>query len=108
MRKQNRTFHVLRKPDIFTCYEQALEKAHLLAENSDMRLLAACLKARPTSEVEALSGKVRGHVVSDPEIRYWTAGIEALCGRNEDAFELLRQAVTADIAPIPPWTPTLC
>ena len=26
MRKQNRTFHVLRKPDICTCYEQRAEK----------------------------------------------------------------------------------
>ena len=27
MRKQNRTFHVLRKPDIFTCYEQVVAEA---------------------------------------------------------------------------------
>jgi hypothetical protein len=73
--------------------DEALEKARLLPGDRDMRLLIACIEVKPTSEITTLSSNALSHLVSDPEIRYWTASIESFCGRHEDAIKLLRQAV---------------
>jgi serine/threonine protein kinase/tetratricopeptide (TPR) repeat protein len=73
--------------------EEALDKARLVGEEDDMRMVKACLQGRPTLEIKSLSEKVMSHAASDPEIIYWTAGIEAFCGRDEDALRLLHQAV---------------
>jgi serine/threonine protein kinase len=73
---------------------EALEKARTLTDDPRMRLAEACLQKRPTSEIDELSsGTRRGFALSDPEIRYTAAEIEAFCGRNQVALGLLRQAV---------------
>jgi hypothetical protein len=72
---------------------EALEVAHSLTENSGMRLVDACLRERPESEIEALSKDAQSFAVSDPEMRYAVADYQAFCGRHEAALALLRQAV---------------
>jgi serine/threonine protein kinase/thioredoxin-like negative regulator of GroEL len=77
---------------------EALEIAHALTENSavrnsGMRLVDACLRGRPESEVEALSREAQSFAVPDPEMRYAVADYQAFCGRQEAALTLLRQAV---------------
>jgi len=72
---------------------EALEVAHSLTENSGMRLVDACLRERPESEIEALSKDAQSFAVSDPEMRYAMADYQAFCGRHEAALALLRQAV---------------
>jgi hypothetical protein len=58
-----------------------------------MRLVEGCLEKRPSSEIAELSNGAHGFSLSDPEIRYTTARIEAFCGRNQVALGLLRRAV---------------
>jgi hypothetical protein len=72
---------------------EALDKARTIADDARMRLAEACLQKRPPSEIEELSTRAHGFALSDPEIRYATAEIEAFCGRNQVASALLRQAV---------------
>jgi tetratricopeptide (TPR) repeat protein len=83
---------------------QALEIAHALTEdsavrNSGMRLVDACLRGRPESEVEALSREAQSFAVPDPEMRYAVADYQAFCGRQEAALTLLRQAVQGRFCP---------
>jgi hypothetical protein len=77
---------------------EALEVAHL-AESSGMRLVEACLRGRPESEIETRSKDARSFAVSDPEMRYAVADYQAFCGRNEAALALLRQAVQGRYCP---------
>jgi len=72
---------------------EALDKARTIADDATMRLAEACLQKRPSSEIEELSTRAHGFPLSDPELRFLTAEIEAFCGRNQVALELLRQAV---------------
>jgi hypothetical protein len=83
---------------------EALEIAHALTENSavrnsGMRLVDACLRGRPESEVEALSREAQSFAVPDPEMRYAVADYQAFCGRQEAAMTLLRQAVQGRFCP---------
>src|SRR4029077_3745254 len=81
---------------------EALEKVHPLgAENLGMRLVEACLEERSASEIETLSKSAQSFAVSDPELRYATAGFEAFCGKNEAELGLLRQAVTGGYCSYP-------
>lgn len=72
---------------------EALDKARTIADDARMRLMESCLQKRSSSEIEELSARAHGFAVSDPEVPYSTAEVEALCGRNQVALELLRQAV---------------
>jgi serine/threonine protein kinase/tetratricopeptide (TPR) repeat protein len=72
---------------------EALEKARIIKDDPRMRLVEACLQERPSSEIDELSNRAHDFSLSDPEIRYTTAEIEAFCGRNQVALALLRQAV---------------
>ena len=73
---------------------EALEKIRTITDDARMRLAEACLQKRPSSEIEELSKDAHGQfALSDPEISYTTAEIEAFCGRNQVALGLLRQAV---------------
>jgi eukaryotic-like serine/threonine-protein kinase len=77
---------------------EALEITQALTENSgtrntSMRLVDACLRGQPESEIEALSKDAQSFEVSDPEIRYATADYQAFCGRSQAALALLHQAV---------------
>jgi eukaryotic-like serine/threonine-protein kinase len=85
---------------------EALEVVHPLTEYensgmkfSEMRLAEACLRARPESEIEALSKDAQSFAVSDPEIRYATAEFQAFCGRRQAALALLREAVQGRFCP---------
>ncbi len=79
---------------------EALEMmVHPLTESSLMRLVEACLRARPEPEIEALSKQAASFAVSDPEVRYSTADYESFCGRHEAALALLRQAVQGRFCP---------
>ncbi len=71
----------------------ALEKARTITDDPRIRLAEACLQERPSSEINELSNRAHGFALSDPEIRYTTAEIEAFCGRNQVALGLLSQAV---------------
>lgn len=81
--------------------EEALDKARTIADDARMRLMEACLQKRPSSEIEELSARAHGFAVADPEVRYSTAEVEALCGRNQVALELLHQAVQDRFCPYP-------
>lgn len=72
---------------------EALEKVRTITDDPRMRLAQACIEKRPSSEIDELSKGAHGFALSDPEIRYSTAEIEAFCGRNQVALALLRQAV---------------
>jgi hypothetical protein len=72
---------------------EALEKLRTITDDARMRLAEACIEKRPSSEIDELSKGAHGFALSDPEIRYSTAEIEAFCGRNQVALALLRQAV---------------
>jgi eukaryotic-like serine/threonine-protein kinase len=73
---------------------EALEKARTIADDARTRLAEACLQKRPPSEIDELSKVLHGSFApSDPEVRYTTAEVEALCGRNQIALALLRQSV---------------
>ena len=72
---------------------EALEKLRTIADDSGYRLAQACIEKRPSSEIDFLSKGVFGFSLSDPEVRYTTAEIEAFCGRNQVALGFLRQAV---------------
>jgi tetratricopeptide (TPR) repeat protein len=83
---------------------EALEITQALTENSatrntSMRLVDACLRGRPESEIEALSKDAQSFEVSDPEIRYATADYQAFCGRSQAALALLHQAVQGRFCP---------
>ena len=71
---------------------EALEKLRAI-DDGRYRLAQACIEKRPSSEIDGLSKRVHGFDLSDPEVRYTTAEIEAFCGRNQVALGLLRQAV---------------
>ena len=73
--------------------DEALEKARTITDDPRMRLAEACLQKRSSSEIDELSNRAHGFALSDPEIRYSTAEIEAFCGRNQVSLALLRQAV---------------
>ena len=94
--------HWVKRSEVFSLIRQgrnadALVKARTMADeitdDARVRLAEACLQKRPASEIDALSRDTRGYNLSDPEIRYTTAEIEAFCGRNQVALGLLRQAV---------------
>jgi len=72
---------------------EALEKLRTITDDGRYRLAQACIEKRPSSEIDELSKGVLGFALSDPEVRYTTAEIEAFCGRNQVALGLLRQAV---------------
>ena len=72
---------------------EALEKVRSLTDDPAFRLVEACLEQRPASEIDTLAKGAETFPVSDPEIRYLTAEFEALCGRDQVALGLLRQAV---------------
>ena len=72
---------------------EALEKVRTITDDPKLRLAEACLQKRPSSEIDELSKDAHGFWLSDPEVRYTTAEIEAFCGRNRVALALLRQAV---------------
>ena len=73
---------------------EVLEKARTIADDARTRLAEACLQKRPSSEIDKLSKASHdSFALSDPEIRYTTAEVEALCGRDQVALALLRQAV---------------
>jgi serine/threonine protein kinase len=76
---------------------EALDKARTMSneitDDARVRLAEACLQKRPASEIDELSIGTRGFALSDPEIRYTAAEIEAFCGRHQVALGLLRQAV---------------
>jgi hypothetical protein len=72
---------------------EALEKLRTITDDGRYRLAQACIEKRPSSEIDFLSKGALGFALSDPEVRYTTAGIEAFCGRNQVALGLLRQAV---------------
>jgi tetratricopeptide (TPR) repeat protein len=72
---------------------EALEKLRTLTDDARMRLAQACIEKRPSSEIDELSKGAHGFALSDPEVRYTTAELEAFCGRNQVALGLLRQAV---------------
>jgi TolB-like protein len=58
-------------------------------------LLRSCLERRPPSEIAAVAGQVQAAAQKhpDPELLSEAAGSEAVCGRAEDAIQLLHQAV---------------
>jgi eukaryotic-like serine/threonine-protein kinase len=87
--KRNEVFILLRRGR----NAEALEKVRTITDDSRMRLVEGCLEKRPSSEIAELSNGAHGFSLSDPEIRYGTAEIEAFCGRNQVALGLLRQAV---------------
>jgi hypothetical protein len=68
---------------------------------SGMRLVDACLRGRPESEIEALSREAESFAVPDPEMRYAVADYQAFCGRQEAALTLLRQAVDGKFCSYP-------
>jgi len=72
---------------------EALEKVRTTTDDPRMRLVEGCLEKRPSSEIDELSNGAHGFPLSDPEIRFTVAEIEAFCGRNQVALALLRQAV---------------
>ena len=73
---------------------EALENARAITvDDGRMQLAEACLQKRSSSEIDELSNRAHGFALSDPEIRFATAEIEAFCGRNQVALGLLRQAV---------------
>ena len=87
---------------------EALEIAQALAENENsgmrnrgMRMVEACLRGRPESEIERLSSDAQSFTVSDPEIRYATADYQAFCGRSQAALALLRQSVDGKFCSYP-------
>ena len=68
---------------------------HDLGKFDDLRmhLVEACLAQRPAAQIEALAKAAQTFPVSDVERRYTTAEFEALCGKNEAALGVLREAV---------------
>ena len=90
--------HWTKRSEVFSLIRQgrnaeALDKARTITDDARVRLAEACLQERPASELDELSNRAHGFALSDPEIRYTTAEIEAFCGRNQVALALLRQAV---------------
>jgi hypothetical protein len=87
--KRNEVFILLRRGR----NAEALEKVRTTTDDPRMRLVEACLEKRPSSEIAELSNSAHGYSLSDPEIRFTTAEVEAFCGRNQVALALLRQTV---------------
>jgi len=66
-------------------------------------LLRSCLERRPPQEIAAIAGQVQSaaQAQTDPEILSDAAASLAVCGRTEDAIQLLHQAVRAGYCSYP-------
>ena len=62
-------------------------------------LLLACVRARPSDEIDTLARAVRP--AEDPESNYLSAAHLAYCGRTEAAGELLRRAIDGNYCSYP-------
>ncbi len=84
-----------RKTDALEKVRSLNLRFHELGKFDDLRmhLVEACLAQRPAAQIEALAKAAQTFPVSDVERRYTTAEFEALCGRNEAALGVLREAV---------------
>ena len=91
--KRSEVFSLMRQGRNAEALEQARTMADDITDDARVRLAEACLLKRPASEIDELSSGTRGFALSDPEVRYTAAEIEAFCGRNQVAMVLLRQAI---------------
>jgi tetratricopeptide (TPR) repeat protein len=82
---------------------ETLERIRELNDAFGLRLVEACLKGRPPTEIEPISKDFHNFAASiyDPELRYVAAQYEAVCGREQDAIGFLRKAVEGNFCSYP-------
>jgi eukaryotic-like serine/threonine-protein kinase len=89
----NMVRHYLRAGDL----AQARESAEKLADDTLYgRMVKACMKRAPSTEVEKLAAEFEPKVLANPdaENRYLMATTIAFCGQKDIALRLLKSAVT--------------
>jgi len=82
---------------------ETLERIRELNDAFGLRLVEACLKGRPTTEIDPISKDFHNFAASiyDPELRYVAAQYEVVCGRKQDAIGFLREAVAGNFCSYP-------
>ncbi len=63
------------------------------------KMVLACARQAPASQIEALAGKVKTD--DDPEVDYFFAGHLSYCGESEAALRMLRFAVDQNYCSFP-------
>jgi eukaryotic-like serine/threonine-protein kinase len=82
---------------------ETLERIREVNAGFGLRMVEACLRGRPPTEIEPFSKDFHNFAASiyDPEFSYVAAQYEAVCGREHDAIEFLRKAVEGNFCSYP-------